>query len=108
MSEGRYQIVFMTAKNAEEAGRIAAALVDEGLAACVNVVERCRSVYRWKGETVVDDEALLMAKTRRTAFEAIARRVSELHSYDVPEVIGADLTSISKGYGEFLDDVLRS
>jgi periplasmic divalent cation tolerance protein len=107
MGDDRYQIVFMTAKNAEEAGKIAEALVNEGLAACVNVVDRCRSVYRWKGETVTDDEALLIAKTKRTNFDAIARRVAELHSYDVPEVIGADLSSISESYREFLDEVLR-
>mgnify|MGYP001818031247 CR=1 FL=1 len=107
MNADSYQVLFMTAKDEEEAGEIAEALVNEGLVACVNYLSECRSVYRWKGKTVRDDEVLIIAKTCRSNFDAIVKRVNELHSYDVPEVIGTDLVSISKGYLEFLDDVLR-
>jgi periplasmic divalent cation tolerance protein len=101
-----YQIVLMTAADKTEAERIAKALVSEGLAACVNVVESCKSVYRWKGELVKDSEALMIAKTHGSKFTEIERRVSELHSYDVPEIIGIDLGSIANGYREFLEDLL--
>ena len=101
-----YQIVFMTATNAEEAERIAGVLVDRSLAACVNIIDSCRSVYRWKGEIVKDNEVLMLAKTKRENFEAIAQLVKELHSYDVPEIVAADLTQLSDGYAGFLRDVL--
>jgi periplasmic divalent cation tolerance protein len=106
MSKHRYQIVFMTAAGAEEARMIAKALVEERLAACVNVVAPCRSVYRWQGEIVDDEEAMLFAKTRSDRFEALARRVGELHSYELPEIIAVDLESLSEGYAGFLRDAL--
>lgn len=101
-----YQIVFMTASGAEEADKIATTLVEERLAACVNIVSPCRSVYRWMGEMVKDEEVLMLAKTRRSDFEKIARRVKELHSYEVPEVIAVDLESVSESYSKFLADLL--
>jgi periplasmic divalent cation tolerance protein len=106
MSDARYQIVFITAAGSDEARRIAKTLVEERLAACVNVVVSCRSVYRWKGEVVEDDEAMMFAKTRRENFDALVRRVTELHSYEVPEVIAVDLESLSEGYAGFLRDAL--
>jgi periplasmic divalent cation tolerance protein len=101
-----YQIVFMTASDVNEAERIAEALVARSLVACVNIVAACRSVYRWKGELVKDNEVLIIAKTKRGNFEAIVAVVTELHSYDVPEIIATDLTSLSDGYAGFLNDVL--
>ncbi len=106
MSNDRYQLVLMTASSAEEARRIAKALVEERLAACVNIVESCRSVYRWKGEIVEDNEAMMFAKTSRDKFGAIVERVRELHSYEVPEIIAADLESLSGDYAGFLADAL--
>jgi periplasmic divalent cation tolerance protein len=101
-----YQIVFMTASGMDEAEGIAEALVDRSLAACVNIIDSCRSVYRWKGKIVKDDEVLLLAKTKRENFEAIVRTVTELHSYEVPEIVATDLTQLSDGYAGFLRDVL--
>jgi periplasmic divalent cation tolerance protein len=101
-----YQIVFMTASNMDEADRIAETLVTQSLAACVNVLGGCRSVYRWKGEVVKDDEVMMVAKTKRDNFTAIVDAVTEIHSYDVPEIIAADLTNLSDGYAGFLSDVL--
>jgi periplasmic divalent cation tolerance protein len=108
MTHTPYQIVFMTAANAEEAERIAEALVADGLAACVNMVDSCRSVYRWKGEIVKDSEVLMIAKTHRDRFADIERRVTELHSYDVPEIIAVDVSSVAAGYRGFLEDLLGS
>ena len=106
MAETQYQVVFMTAASPEEADKIAETLVEEGLAACVNIVASCRSVYRWKGDVVKDDEVMMVAKTKRSHFDAIEKRVLELHSYDVPEVIAVNLTSIAVGYKSFLAELL--
>ena len=102
----QYQIVLMTALNPDEAERIATALVEERLAACVNIFPSCRSVYRWKGAIVKDQEAMMFAKTKRRDFDAVARKVASLHSYDVPEIIAVDLKSVSESYGRFLEEVL--
>jgi len=99
----RFKLVLMTASSADEAGRIAQALVGERLAACVNLIEGCSSVYRWKGKVVEDREVLMIAKTTSDNFTALEKRVVELHSYDVPEVIALDLTSLSAGYAAWLE-----
>jgi periplasmic divalent cation tolerance protein len=96
----------MTAADAAEGERIAETLVNEGLAACVNIVDGCRSVYRWKGKLVKDGEVLLIAKVSRAAFPDIERRVTDLHSYDVPEIIAVDLANVAPGYLAFLNDAL--
>jgi periplasmic divalent cation tolerance protein len=106
MRKPEYQIVIMTASSRDEAERIATVLVEEGLAACVNVVPQCRSVYKWKDEIVKDDEAMMLAKTRRDRFEDVVRRVTALHSYEVPEIIAVSLESFAESYGRFLGDVL--
>ncbi|MGH7804266.1 MAG: divalent-cation tolerance protein CutA, partial [Candidatus Binatia bacterium] len=80
-------VVLMTAGSVEEAARIARALVEERLAACVNLVPGIRSIYRWQGAIADDAEVLLVAKTRRASLDALERRVRELHSYEVPEVL---------------------
>jgi periplasmic divalent cation tolerance protein len=106
MSTDEFQVVFMTVPDREEAERIAEALVTERLAGCVNMLGDCRSVYRWQGKIEKDDEVLMLAKTRASKFAALEKRVTELHSYDVPEIIAVNLKSLSDGYLGFLKDVL--
>lgn len=101
-----YQFVFITASDSAEAERIARALVEASLAACVNLVVRARSIYRWKGEIVDDEEVLMIAKIRKRDFRVIEEKVTAMHSYDVPEIVGVDLASISKGYRRFLEDTV--
>jgi periplasmic divalent cation tolerance protein len=106
MSDVRFQIVFITASDADQAARIARTLVEERLAACVSIVAPCRSIYRWQGEIVEENEVMMFAKTKREDFAAVVRRVTELHSYEVPEVIAVALDSISGDYETFLKDAL--
>ena len=80
-------LVLVTAPSAAVAASLARTLVEEGLAACGNVVPGLRSIYRWQGRVEDEAEALLLLKTRAEAFEALRRRVVELHPYDVPEVL---------------------
>ncbi len=101
-----FVVVLVTASGPEEAESIATTLVEEHLAACVNVIPACRSIYRWEGKLQRDDEALMVIKSRRDRFQDLEKRVSELHSYDVPEVIALDMVAASGGYLKFLTDQL--
>jgi periplasmic divalent cation tolerance protein len=84
----------------EEAERIARALVEERLAACVNVVPGVVSVYRWKGAVQRDDELLLVIKTRAEKVEELRARLLAEHSYELPEVV---VLSIVGGHAPYLD-----
>ena len=97
-------IVFITASSTEEAERIAHALVEERLAACVNIVPGVTSVYRWEGQVQCDAEVLLIAKTVEASVARLVRRVKDLHSYDVPEVVALPITGGSPEYLAWLAD----
>lgn len=79
--------VYVTASDRDEAVRIGRALVEERLAACANVIDGARSLYRWEGEVRDDSEAVLILKTRAELMDALASRVREMHSYDVPCIV---------------------
>ena len=91
-------VVLVTAPSADEAARIARALVEEGLAACGNVVPGLRSIYRWEGKVQDDAEALLLLKTTRARFDALRARVLALHPYQVPEVLALPVEAGSAAY----------
>ena len=92
-------VVLSTVGSAEDAERIAGALVARRLAACVNVVPGVRSIYRWKGRVETDDERLLVIKTRRDRFEAVREALVALHPYDLPEAI---VLPIEAGHAPYL------
>ena len=92
--------VFVTAPDAEVAERLGRTLVEERLAACVNIVSDVLSVYRWEGEVQRDAEALLIVKTTADALAALEARTVELHPYTVPEVIALPVVG---GHGPYMD-----
>jgi len=94
------EVVLITAPNQEVARSLARALVEERLAACVNLVPGLTSVYRWQGEVVEDQEVLLLVKTTTFAFPRLKERVLALHPYTVPEIIALP---IAEGHGAYLD-----
>jgi len=97
-------VVLVTAPGAEDAVRIARALVSEGLCACVNVIGPIRSIYRWEGKVCDEAEALLLVKTRATLFDRLAARVRELHSYEVPEIVALPIVTGSEPYLRWIDE----
>jgi periplasmic divalent cation tolerance protein len=93
-------IVLITAGSEEEAARIGMTLVEEGLAACANLVPHIRSIYRWKGKIHDERECLIITKTRTLLFRDLEKRVRELHSYEVPEIISFP---VEQGFQQYLD-----
>lgn len=88
----------------DAAAELAATLVEEGLAACVNRVE-CRSTYRWEGEVVTDDaEEILFAKTTDEGYDDLAARVAELHPYEVPCIERFDEAAVHLPFAEWIDE----
>jgi len=98
-------IVYVTTGKITEARKIARALVEKRLAACVNVIPKITSVYRWKDELQIDEEHLLIIKTRRARFDDLRQCVESLHSYEVPEVIA---TPIVEGAANYLNWIEQS
>jgi len=97
-------IIFVTAPNEDEARRIAEAVVNERLAACVNIINGVESIYRWQGEIERDRELLLIIKSRDGCYADLERRVKELHSYTTPEVIAFRIERGSASYLEWIHD----
>ncbi len=94
------RIILTTAGSREEAKKIAGALVERKLAACVNIVGPIDSVYRWKGAVESAQEWLLVIKTTATQFERVRDAIRELHSYELPECI---VLAIEDGSAEYLE-----
>jgi periplasmic divalent cation tolerance protein len=93
------QFVYMTAGSAEEAQRIGEALVENRLAACVNILDGMRSIYRWEGKVQKDREVVMIAKTTRDRLPALIDTVTALHSYDCPCIVSV---AIDGGHPDFL------
>ena len=100
-------IVLTTAGSDEQADSVASTLVEEKLAACVNVIGGVKSVYRWKGEIEKDNERLLVIKTTADLFDAVRRRIRELHSYELPEVIAVPISAGDPDYLAWLCGEVR-
>jgi periplasmic divalent cation tolerance protein len=102
MSNAR--IVLTTAGSSEEARKIAHALVERKLAACVNIVPQIESVYRWQGKVESATEWLLVIKTQVHLFEQVRGAIKELHSYDLPECVMLEVAAGSKEYLDWITE----
>lgn len=94
-----YILAFTTTNNMEQAKRIAKALVDERIAACVNIIPYVKSFYVWEGKTVEDDETLLVIKTEEKLKDKLIKKVKELHTYAIPEII---IVNFNEGLPDYL------
>ena len=90
--------ILVTCGSEEEALKIANALVEEHLAACVNLVAPIRSIYRWEGKIWDEKEWILIIKTQKERVEELEKKVKSLHSYSVPEIISLPVTEGSSAY----------
>ena len=101
------RVVLTTCSSLEEARHIARALVEQQLAACVNLVPQVESMYRWKGEVETSTEVLLVIKTTAGAFERLQAVLTKLHSYEVPECLELTVTDGSKAYLNWIGESVR-
>jgi periplasmic divalent cation tolerance protein len=101
-------VVLVTAPDLAAAAGLGRSLVEEGLAACVNLVPGVRSIYRWQGEIHDDPEVLLIVKTRASLVETLASRVRALHPYELPEVLALPVAGGSEPYLAWVRDAAEA
>lgn len=97
-------MVYVTCSGAEEAGIIAAAAVNERLAACANIFPPHQSVYHWQGKVERGEEVAVIMKTRTDLFAALKARVVELHSYDTPCVVAWPVERGNAAFLQWVED----
>lgn len=97
-------VVLTTAGNESEAQKIAHELVERRLAACVNIVPRIQSVYRWEGKVETAEEYMLIIKTTKTRSAEVQSAIRELHSYDLPECIVISMEDGTADYLKWIDE----
>lgn len=102
-----YLIVFMTAPNREEAAKIVRTLLEEKLIACGNIVDSVSSFFWWKGKIEEEKEILVIMKSNEKLFKKLSKRVTELHSYDVPEILALPIVDGSSSYLDWLKGCLE-
>ena len=100
-------LVLVTAPGAEKAVEMGRALVEEGLAACANLVSGLRSIYRFEGKVQDEPEVLLLLKTTRERFEKLRDRVLALHPYRVPEVVALSIEAGNETYLRWIAEAVR-
>ncbi len=102
MAEGGAILILSTVPDEDKGLEIARALVDEHLAACVTVLPRATSVYRWEGKIAEDGEFVLLIKTRAGRYAELESRLKALHPYKVPEIIALPIVRGSQAYLSWL------
>jgi periplasmic divalent cation tolerance protein len=96
-------IILTTCGSEETALTIAAAVVDQGFAACVNILPAIKSYYYYKGGTHLDEEVMLLIKTTRNHFATVSQVITELHTYEVPEILTLPVEACSDGYLDWIE-----
>lgn len=101
------RLVLTTAGSVDEARRIAEGLIERKLAACVNIVPKVVSIYRWKGKTEEAEEWLLWIKTSASAFAKVRDAIKEMHSYELPECLCLAIEDGSAEYLSWLEEAVE-
>ena len=100
-------LVYVTTSSVREAEKIGKKLVQEQLAACVNILPKMHSIYRWKGKIESANETVLIIKTRNANFSKVEKRVKQLHSYEVPCILQIKIPQGSRDYLSWISKETR-
>ena len=101
-------IVLTSCDSAKQAAKLARHLVEQRVAACVNILPKGRSIYRWNGKLEEAAEQLLMIKTRRDLFGSLRAEIEKVHTYEVPEIIAIPVVEGSDAYLGWIDKELTA
>ncbi|MFX0057295.1 MAG: divalent-cation tolerance protein CutA [Candidatus Hodarchaeota archaeon] len=102
-----YYIFLVTIPNIEEGKKIAKYLIENRLAACVNIIQNIFSIYRWQGRIEEDNEHLLIIKSTEKKSEVIINKINEIHSYETPECIGIKIEKGSEKYLNWIHSIVN-
>ncbi len=102
-----YLIVIMTAPNKEEAEKIVRTVLEERLIACGNILDSVSSLFWWQGKIEEEKEVLVLMKSHENLFKKLSKRVTELHSYDVPEILALPIVEGSQSYLDWMKACLE-
>lgn len=96
--------VYAVFADAEEAERIGRTVIEEGLAACINILGNCRSIYRWQGKIETSDEVPAILKTHGWKADELVERIAALHSYDTPCIAVWPIEKLLRRYADWVED----
>ena len=105
--QSTFVVVLITAKNMQEAKKISGTLVNEKLAACVNIVKGVQSMFWWEGKIDQVSEALLIVKTKKSILRKLIKMVKSVHSYTVPEIIALPILSGDRDYLKWINESVK-
>jgi periplasmic divalent cation tolerance protein len=98
--------IYAVFANMDEAEQIGRAVIEERLAACVNILPPIRSIYRWKGNIETVEEVAAIFKTHHWRSDALMERIAQLHSYEVPCIVAWPIEKIVGSYADWVEDVV--
>ena len=99
--------VYATFTHPGQAQTIGMTVVEERLAACVNILQSCRSIYRWEGDIHTATETPALFKTTLDKVDALIARIKELHTYDVPAIVVWPIERLSADFGDWVEENVR-
>ncbi len=99
--------VYVVFANVDEAMRIGRIIVEERLAACINVLAPCTSIYWWEGAVAQSDEVPALLKTTHSRADALVERIAELHAYEVPAIVVWPVDRLAASFGDWVENEVR-
>jgi len=102
-----YNIVIMTAPNKEEAEKIVRILLEERLIACANIIDSVSSFFWWQTKIEEEKEVLVIMKSHESLFKKLSKKVKEIHSYDIPEILALPIVNGSQSYLDWMKACLE-
>ena len=103
----KYYLFIVTINRLDDGKKIAKILIENKLAACVNIIQNVISIYEWKGKMEEDGEYILLIKTTEEKSDLLIQKIQEIHSYETPECIGLRIEKGSKKYLNWIDEVVN-
>ncbi len=101
-----YSLIYITTSENMESKKIAKILLEERLVTCTNIIPQITSLYLWKGDIEIDNESILIAKTKSDKVDQVIKRVEEIHSYETPCILELEVKKGSEGYLQWMEDEL--